>query len=132
MRRINRNGLNYLAVLLPSCMSVLLSVQGSAEAQMRCSFNGNWEDCTVIKQKDTEKPYTASRTVRWLTDGKVVTYKFADCRKTEHPWAWKCNAMITEDNGRVTLGNAILTSGGKTTVTSRNGNTTIIPMFNMK
>jgi len=132
MLRPKQNRLSHFLSLCTYWVSLLLFHQGTAEAQMLCSFNGNRESCTVIRQKDTERPYTATRSIRWHSDGKVVTYKFTNCRNTKHPWAWKCNALITEDSGLRTHGEAILTSGGITSINSERGNKTTIPMSNMK
>jgi len=114
-----------------TCLTLAnLAVQGKAEAQARCSFNGNWEGCKVIGQKETQSPFTTSRTIRWISDGKIVTYKFSSCKEVRpNAGAWYCKATITEDNGRITYGNALM-GGGLAKVTSQRGNTTTIPMFN--
>jgi len=120
-----------LAFMVNICLTLAnLAEQGKAEAQARCKFNGNWEGCKVIGQKETQAPFTTSRTIRWSSDGKIVTYKFSSCKEVRpDAGAWYCKATITEDNGRITYGKALM-GGGRATVTSQRGNTTTIPMFN--
>lgn len=81
-------------------------------------------------RSESQNPFTTTRTIRWLRDGKLVTYKFASCREIRpNAGADKCRVIIKEDNGRVTYGEAIV-GGGVAKVNSRAGNATIIPMFN--
>jgi len=64
--------------------------------------------------------------VRWLSDGKTVSYYFYNC--DDGPGLSNCMVKIVEDNGRVTYGTS--SSGGRGSwITSNRGNITIIPPF---
>ena len=86
----------------------------------QCQFNGKWESCTVMRSGN-------NYTVRWNSDGKVVTYNPYDCYR---PSSWqtgrKCKVKIVEDNGRISYGTFI--GGGRGLhVESNNGNYTAFP-----
>lgn len=112
--------INLLQIVLTP---LLIGLPSSASHQ--CSFNGNWEGCSLQRLMSSGRQVGTK--VKWLSDGKVVSYYFFDCVNEEYGGG-ECKAKIVEDNGRVTYGTSV--HGGRGThITSNRGNKTIIPPF---
>ena len=111
--------------LLATLLSPLLIIGLPASAYEQCSFNGRWENCSLKRIMSSGK--NIGTRVKWLSDGKVVSYYFYDC-KNEEFGGGECKAKIMEDNGTVTYGTSA--HGGRGThITSSRGNKTVIPPF---
>lgn len=94
-----------------------------AKAQ-QCAFNGKQESCSLTRIM-TNGIQTGTK-VKWLSDGKVVSYYFYNCK--EYPGGEDCKVKIVEDNGRTTYGSS--SHGGRgTSIVSNKGNRTAIPPF---
>jgi hypothetical protein len=96
-----------------------------ANPNSQCAFNGKREACTgqylMVNGRST------GIRVRWLSDGKVVSYNFYGCVNEEFGGG-ECKVKIVEDNGRVAYGKSF--HGGRgTRVISSNGNITDIYPF---
>ncbi|WP_411868976.1 hypothetical protein [Vulcanococcus limneticus] len=90
----------------------------------QCAFNGKWEGCSL--SLITSNGNQVGTRVKWLSDGKVVSYYFFNCN--EYPGGQDCKTKIVEDNGRITYGTSA--HGGRgTNITSSKGNKTLIPPF---
>lgn len=99
-----------------------LGFYGSIARADNCSFNGRQESCSVVSRHGN------SKTIRWNSDGKIVTYNFYNCR--EEPGtggtAERCEVKIVEDNGRTSYGTSV--GGGRgSSIYSQNGNNTLLP-----
>lgn len=104
--------------------AALVVAAASAANAEQCSFNGNREACS-LKRIMSNGSQIGTR-VTLLSDGKVVTYYFHQCR--EYPGGEDCKVKIIEGNGRATMGTS--SHGGRGTfINSSRGNRTIIPPF---
>lgn len=108
-------------LILTSTLIIALPLLAKAE---QCAFNGKWENCSLARILSNGA--RAGTKVKWLSDGKVVSYYFYGCK--DYPGGEDCKVKIIEDNGRITYGSS--SHGGRgTQIMSNKGNKTIIPPF---
>lgn len=94
-----------------------------ANPNFHCAFNDKREAC--IRHSIIVNGRSTGKRVKWLRDGKIVSYYFYDC---DRGMRLECKVKIVEDNGRVTYGKSFHDGRG-TRVISSNGNITDIHPF---
>ena len=121
-----------LTRLIPVATALILGSLSLSEAHARtitdsgtvsCSFNQHVEECEINFFEDLDREIRLYR-VKWLSDGKEVTYLMSDCwtGKNNHGM---CHVRITEDNGQVSQGVAELGCVGPS-IRSEHGNFTYL------
>ena len=117
--------LHFQFLIMRFILLSLLLIASPALAQVSsgpatCVFNDNRERCQAISRGNRT-------TARWLSDGKVVHYDVDRCSIAPFSGgkAQNCRVRVTEDNGRISSGSAVL-GGGCLQVYSLAGNSTVI------
>ena len=98
----------------------------SSQVQSECHFNGVKESCILTRL--WRNGSMSGVKVRWISDGKVVSYYYSNCRNYAGGTVDECHVKIVEDNGRITYA-ASTSSGRGTQIRSTLGNRTVIPPF---